>query len=130
MRDSKEIAAKLEDYMDSGYFDGAIRKVYLLLNHIHFLEQQVAVLKATIARMQSDTWEREGSAARGSRSVCRPEGDLDTVPVPVDDLKALSSEFRGAALSERRLAALLRVTSSLKPPSPSPEDQHPSIDYL
>lgn len=57
MSDSREIAARLEDYMDSGYFDEAIRKVYLLINHIHFLEQRVASLKDTIARMQSDTGE-------------------------------------------------------------------------
>lgn len=55
MNDAHKIAAKLEDYMDSGYFDGAIRNVYLLINHIQFLEQQVAGLKATIVRMQSDT---------------------------------------------------------------------------
>lgn len=57
MSDARKIAAKLEDYMDSGYFAGAIRDVYLLINHIQFLEQQVTGLKATIARMQSDTGE-------------------------------------------------------------------------
>ena len=52
---SHEIAVKLEDYLDSDYFSGAIRDIYMLINHIHFLEQQVVGLKATIARMQSDT---------------------------------------------------------------------------
>ena len=57
MSNSHKIAAKLEDYLDSGYFSGAIMDVYMLINHIHFLEQQVVGLKATIARMQSDTGE-------------------------------------------------------------------------
>ena len=54
---SHEIAAKLEGYLDSGYFAGVIRDVYMLINHIYFLERQVVGLKATIARMQSDTGE-------------------------------------------------------------------------
>lgn len=57
MGTSHEIAGKLEDYLEAGYFSGAIMDVYMLINHIHFLEQQVAGLKATIARMQSDTEE-------------------------------------------------------------------------
>lgn len=57
MSNSNEIAVKLEGYLDSGYFAGVIRGVYMLINHIHFLEQQVVDLKATIARMQSDTEE-------------------------------------------------------------------------
>ena len=59
MNDSHKIASRLEDYLDSGYFAGAILDVYMLINHIHFLEQQVAGLKNTIARMQSDTVESE-----------------------------------------------------------------------
>lgn len=59
MNDSHKIASRLEDYLDSGYFAGAIRDVYMLINHINFLEQQVAGLKATIARMQSDMEENE-----------------------------------------------------------------------
>lgn len=59
MRDADKIAAKLETYLDSGYFAKAILEVYMLINHIHFLEQQVAGLKNTIARMQSDTVESE-----------------------------------------------------------------------
>lgn len=55
MSDADKIAAKLENYLDSGYFAGAIMDVYMLISHIHFLEQQVVGLKATIARMQSDT---------------------------------------------------------------------------
>lgn len=31
--------------------------IYMLINHIHFLEQQVAGLRDTIARMQSDMGE-------------------------------------------------------------------------
>lgn len=59
MNDSRKIADRLEDYQDSGYFSGAILDVYKLINHIHFLEQQVAGLKDTIARMQPDTGEEE-----------------------------------------------------------------------
>lgn len=59
MNDFHKIASRLEDYLDSGYFAGAILDVYMLINHIHFLEQQVAGLKNTIARMQSDTVESE-----------------------------------------------------------------------
>ncbi len=44
------------------------------------------------------------------------------VPVPADDLKNLQDEFRGAYISERRLAALLAVTSILKSLEPSPLD--------
>lgn len=47
----------------------------------------------------------------------------EVVPVPAADLERLRDEFRGAPLSERRLAALLEVTSSLKQPAPSPLDQ-------
>lgn len=43
--------------------------------------------------------------------------------VPSASLKRLRDEFRGAPISERRLAALLEVTSSLKRPAPSPLDQ-------
>lgn len=59
MNDSHEIAARLEDYLDSGYFSGAILDVYKLINHIHFLELQVSALKDTISRMQVETSERE-----------------------------------------------------------------------
>ena len=47
----------------------------------------------------------------------------DLVPVPADDLKLLRSEFRGAALSERRLSALLQVTSHLPSTPTSPLDK-------
>lgn len=43
--------------------------------------------------------------------------------VPSASLKRLQDEFRGASISERRLAALLEVTSSLKQPAPSPLNQ-------
>lgn len=46
----------------------------------------------------------------------------DAVPVPAADLQTLRTEFRGAHISERRLFALLRVTSTLKPQAPSPLD--------
>lgn len=55
----------------------------------------------------------------------------DVVPVPVADLESLRAEFRGAPISERPLAALLRVTSSLKPPAPSPLDRAvPQVEKL
>lgn len=57
MSNSHKIAAKLEDYLDCGYFAGMIMDVYTMINHIHFLEQKVASLRATIARMQSNTAE-------------------------------------------------------------------------
>lgn len=47
----------------------------------------------------------------------------DVVPVPAVDIQTLRTEFRGAAISKRRLSALLRVTSTLKPPAPSPLDR-------
>lgn len=49
-----EIAGKLEDYLEAGYFDQSIRDIYLLLNHIQFLEKQVTSLKGTIARLQAE----------------------------------------------------------------------------
>lgn len=54
MSDAHIIAARLEEYLDADYFAGAIRNVYMLLNHIHFLEKQVVSLKGTIARMQEE----------------------------------------------------------------------------
>lgn len=47
----------------------------------------------------------------------------DVEPVPAADLKRLRDEFRGAVLSERRLSALLQVTSHVTPPARSPLDQ-------
>jgi hypothetical protein len=47
----------------------------------------------------------------------------DVLPVPAADLQTLRTEFRGANISERRLPALLQVTSTLEPPAPSPLDQ-------
>lgn len=57
MSDARKISDRLEEYLEADYFAGAIMDVYMLINHIHFLEQQVAGLKDTIARMQSDTEE-------------------------------------------------------------------------
>ena len=54
MSDAHTIAARLEEYLDADYFAGAIRDVYTLINHIAFLEKQVASLKDTIARMQEE----------------------------------------------------------------------------
>lgn len=51
-------------------------------------------------------------------------GDWEEVTVvPSASLKRLRDEFRGAAISERLLAAVLEVTSSLKQSAPSPLDQ-------
>lgn len=47
----------------------------------------------------------------------------EVVPVPAADLKRLRDEFRGAVLSERRLSALLQVTSHVTPPTESPLDR-------
>lgn len=55
MSDSDKIAARVEDCLEAGYFSGVIENWYAMVNHIRFLEQQVSSLKATIARIQSDT---------------------------------------------------------------------------
>lgn len=58
MGTSHEIASKLEDYLEAGYFDQSIRGIYILLNHIQFLEKQVTSLKGTIARLQAESPEK------------------------------------------------------------------------
>ena len=55
MSDCDKVAARVKDCLDADYFSGAIKNWYAMVNHIRFLEQQVGSLKATIARMQSDT---------------------------------------------------------------------------
>ena len=55
MGDSAEIDARVKDCLEADYFSGAIENWYAMVNHIRFLEKQVGSLKATIARMQSDT---------------------------------------------------------------------------
>lgn len=55
MSDSATVAARVKDCLEADYFSGAIENWYAMVNHIRFLEQQVGSLKATIARMQSDT---------------------------------------------------------------------------
>ena len=52
--DADVIAARLKEYLGADYFAGAIKNVYALINHIAFLEKQVASLKDTIARMQEE----------------------------------------------------------------------------
>ena len=59
MSNAHTIATKLEEYLDTDYFAGAIKNVHALINHIAFLEKQVASLKDTIARMQEETGEGE-----------------------------------------------------------------------
>lgn len=61
--------------------------------------------------------------------LCRNDPDTgsiraweDVEPVPVADLKRLRDEFQGAPSSERRLSALLKVTSVLKSLEPTPLD--------
>lgn len=58
--------------------------------------------------------------------VCTRTDSIDdweeVTVVPSASLKRLRDEFRGAPISERRLAALLEVTSSLKQSAPSPLD--------
>ena len=54
MGDSHAIATKLEEYLEADYFAGAIKNIHALINHIAFLEKQVANLKDTIARMQEE----------------------------------------------------------------------------
>lgn len=54
--------------------------------------------------------------------VCTRTDSIDdweeVTAVPSASLKRLRDEFRGASISERRLAALLEVTSSLNRPAP------------
>lgn len=57
MSDAPKIADRLEEYLEADYFAGAIRDIYMLINHIRFLEMQVNGLKASIARMNLDTAE-------------------------------------------------------------------------
>lgn len=59
MSNAHTIATKLEEYLDADYFAGAIKDVHALINHIAFLEKQVASLKDTIARMLEETGEGE-----------------------------------------------------------------------
>lgn len=56
----------------------------------------------------------------------------EITPVPTYDLRRLRSEFRGAAISERLLGALLQVTSHVKPPSESswPADRRLDVAYV
>ncbi len=58
MGTSHEIASKLEDCLEAGYFDQSIRGIYTLLNHIQFLEKQVTSLKGAIARLQAESPEQ------------------------------------------------------------------------
>ena len=52
--DADVIAARLKEYLGADYFAGAIKNVYALINHIAFLEKQVASLKDPIPRMQEE----------------------------------------------------------------------------
>jgi hypothetical protein len=52
--DSRRISAKLEECLDSGYYAETIRGIHSLINHARFLENQVASLKETIARLQDE----------------------------------------------------------------------------
>ncbi len=52
--DANVIAARLKEYLEAGYFAGAIKDIYTLINHAAFLEKKVAALKATIARIQEE----------------------------------------------------------------------------
>lgn len=52
--DADVIAARLKEYLEAGYFAGAIKDIYTLINHTAFLEKKVAALKATIARIQEE----------------------------------------------------------------------------
>lgn len=57
MSDAHTIATKLEEYLDVDYFTQSIKGVYALINHVAFLEKQVASLKATIARLNAENGE-------------------------------------------------------------------------
>lgn len=69
MGTSHEIASKLEDYLEAGYFDQSIRGIYILLNHIQFLEKQVTSLKGTIARLQVESPEKSSEQSLLNESI-------------------------------------------------------------
>lgn len=52
--DADLIAGRLREYLEADYFAGVIKDVYVLINHVAFLENKVADLKAAIARMQEE----------------------------------------------------------------------------
>ena len=87
--DADVIAKRLGECVESGYFAGAIKSVYTLINHATFLEMQVASLKATIARTQTeahekDAWEGRYWALLEEAEASRPrtvEGDGSDLPV-------------------------------------------------
>lgn len=87
--DADVIAKRLRECVESGYFAGAIKSVYTLINHAAFLEMQVASLKATIARTQTeahekDAWEGRYWALLEEAEGSRPrtvEGDGSALPV-------------------------------------------------
>ena len=62
--DADVIAKRLREYLESDYFAGAIKSVYTLINHATFLEMQVASLKATIARTQTEAHEKDAWEGR------------------------------------------------------------------
>lgn len=51
----------------------------------------------------------------------------DFIPVPASDVVNLRDSLRGASLSERQLAAVLKITSCLKSAEPSPLDRAVSL---
>jgi hypothetical protein len=69
MGTSHEIASKLEDCLEAGYFDQSIRNIYTLLNHIQFLEKQVTSLKGTIARLQAESPEKSPEQSPLTESI-------------------------------------------------------------
>lgn len=52
--DADLIAGRLREYLEADYFAGVIKDVYVLINHICFLEKKVADLKDTIARLEEE----------------------------------------------------------------------------
>lgn len=86
--DADVIAKRLRECVESGYFAGVIKSVYTLINHATFLEMQVASLKATIARTQTeahekDAWEGRYWALLEEAEASRPrtvEGDGSDLP--------------------------------------------------
>lgn len=88
MSDAHTIATRLEEYLDAGYFAGAIKDIYRLINHAAFLEKKVADLKAAIARTQTEAreknaWEGRYNALLEECEASRPrtvEGDGSDLP--------------------------------------------------
>ena len=114
--DADVIAARLKEYLEADYFAGAIRDVYAMINHIHFLEKQVASLKAAIARMTrplSSTSSRNTRRQATTLGRSKTSTRSSTTP-PTSKRKSTTSGLRLARRMRGR-AAITHSSKSAKP---------------